>query len=119
MIRVDIICVEDHHCAGLGSRVGARALFCFEIMLLGIDVLIHGSVLRGFRPSFGRWAGVVVLGNTAGTQFRQCTTSILGAPDLKVPVWMCRQEVPSLSLMTKGPSAIGVKGPVFDFGFLT
>ena len=59
MIRVDIICVEDHHCAGLGSRVGARALFCFEIMLLGTDVLIYGLVLRGFRPSFGRWAGVV------------------------------------------------------------
>ena len=30
------------------------------VMLRGTDVLIYGSVLRGFRPSFGRWAGVVV-----------------------------------------------------------
>ncbi len=28
------------------------------IMLRGTDVL--GYVLRGFRPNFGRWAGVVV-----------------------------------------------------------
>ena len=88
-------------------------------MLLEIGVLGHGLALRGFRPNFGRWAVVVVSGKTAGTQFRQCTTSILGAPLWKVPVWMCKQEFPSLSLMANGPSAIGVKGPVFDFGFLT
>ena len=54
------------------------SLMC--IMLRNIDVLGYGLALRGFRPNFGRWAGVVVSGNTAGTQFRQCTTSILGAP---------------------------------------
>ena len=50
------------------------------IMLRNIDVLSYGLAPRVFRPNFGRWAGVVVSGNTAGTQFRQCTTSILGAP---------------------------------------
>ena len=50
------------------------------IMLRSIDVLSYGLAPRVFRPNLGRWAGVVVSGNTAGTQFRQCTTSILGAP---------------------------------------
>ena len=44
------------------------------IMLRNIDVLSYGLSPRVFRPNLGRWAGVVVSGNTAGTQFRQCTT---------------------------------------------
>ena len=35
--KIDIIGNADHHCAGLGSRVGARIVFCFEIMLLGVS----------------------------------------------------------------------------------
>ena len=63
-----------------------RSCSFMGIMLLDIGVLGHVLALRGFRPNFGRWAVVVVSGNTAGTQFRQCTTSILGAPLWKVPV---------------------------------
>ena len=73
----------------------------------------------GFRPNFGRSAGMVVSGKMAGKQFRQWTSSVLVAPLLYLPVSMVRQEVPKRSKMRNGPSEEGLRDVVFDLGRLT
>ena len=67
----------------------------------------------GFRPRVGLSAGITEAGGEAGEQLFQWTTSVLGFPDLKVPVLICRQDFPNRSKMGKGPSATGERGVVF------
>ena len=49
------------------------------------------------RPRFGRLAGTVSSGRVTRVQLRQCTTSVMGLPELKYPVATLRQDLPRRS----------------------